>query len=95
MQTYHKHLLDNPFIFMSPCAEKFNCSRREDNKSACRIGCRNISLYIQFLDFYGHSGLGGLSVGHVYQSANPIEGDEMEICAYSLRGNRKPMLEEY
>lgn len=95
MTPYQQHVIDNPYLFTSPCAEKFNCSHREDNKHVCKVNCQDLSLYLQVLDFYGYSGLGGLSVGHVYQSANPIEDDGLVFGIETPRGNKKPMLEEY
>lgn len=94
LTPYQQHVINNPYIFMSPCADKFYCSHRDDDKGYCSRGCTNLKLYHQVLDFYGQANLGGLSLGHIYQSAVPVE-DELQLSFPQTRGNKKPMLEEY
>lgn len=95
MTPYQQHVIDNPYLFTSPCAEKFNCPHRECSKYACSCTCKDLKLYHNVLDFYGYAGLGGLSIGHVYQSANPSDDDGLTFAIDWARGNKKPMLEEY
>jgi len=87
MPNYLTHVTTNPFLLMSPCADKFGCPKQECNKNVCAISCCDLALYRKMLDTYGKYSMGGLSPGHTYQSAVPAE-DELQLSFPQARGNK-------
>lgn len=93
MNLYLAHVMSNPFLLMSPCAEKFSCPNKEVSKNHCAAGCKSLNLYRQMLDVYGKYSIGGLSYGHVYQSASSGIAAEESYAIPNTSGGKRPTLD--
>ena len=91
--TYEHHVKEYPYLLTSPCADKFGCPSIEVDKNHCRKGCRKLAAYLHLLDTYGQVSIGGLSYGHVFQSAIDTTADIDDFASsHNNMGHKLPSL---
>lgn len=60
MSAYAAFVKNHLYLLTSPCADRFECPKKEEDKSFCSRGCADLMLYRKLLDTYADFSIGGL-----------------------------------
>jgi len=60
MSAYKAFVKNHLYMLTSPCADRFECPKKEEDKSFCSRSCADLTLYRKLLDTFSDCSLGGL-----------------------------------